>query len=119
MLQIPKGVDAYLPVSIYDASRQLANIDEVSPGVPNAQIRHVMVNGTIQNIAGVQFVQQQDSTPAKITGRYQIKVPTANLNYNDQVQIHFRVVVNGFTLDEDTKFLIVNQPAALPYIDTV
>lgn len=113
MRNVNKGVVAILPFNVYNASSVLVNADVVPT------IERIMVNGEITNVTGSTIEQQQDATPANITGRYQAKVPTVDLNFNDQVQVQIQVTVDGVTLREDLTFIVTNTPDARPRIDTV
>lgn len=113
MRNVNKGVLAVLPFNIYNANQVLTNADSVPT------IERIVVNGSVINVTGAVIEQQQDSTPANITGRYQAKVPTVDLAFNDQVQVQIVVVVDGVTIREDLTFTVINTPDARPRIDTV
>ncbi len=113
MRQINKGVTAVLPFNVYNATGALVN----ATAAPT--IKRIMVNGAVHDIAGVVIEQQQDATPANITGRYQAKVPSTTLNYNDQIQVQIEVEVDGVTLSDDLQFTVVNAPESRPRIDTI
>jgi len=113
MRQINKGVTACLPFNVYSATGALVNATTLPT------IKRTMVNGAITAIAGAVIEQQQDATPANITGRYQAKVPTATLNFNDQVQVQIEVAVDGVTLSDDLQFTVMNAPESRPRIDTI
>lgn len=109
---VNKGITAVLPFEIYDATGILANA--TTPPI----IRRIMVNGTITTIAGTSVEQQQDATPANITGRYQAKIPTATLAANDQVQVQIEATVNGMTVPGDLNFSVTDVAAGRPRIET-
>lgn len=111
--EVNKGVTAVLPFKVRNAAGTLAN----ATSLPT--IKRIMVNGTLTVVAGALIEQQQDATPANITGRYQIKVPTADLASGVQVQVQIEAVIDGVTLDGDIEFSVVNTTENRPRIETI
>ncbi len=116
---VNKGVTAILPFNLYNANGQLADADVLDPVADNPVVVRIMVNGEITTVTGVTIEQQQDSTPAAITGRYQCLVPTSDLAFNDFVQVQIKVVRDGMTLNRDLTFSVTNDAAASPRIEII
>jgi len=113
MKLVNKGVTAILPFNIFDASGALKNATSLPI------IKRVMVNGAITTVASTSVEQQQDATPANITGRYQVKIPTSSMAFNDQVQVEVEATIDGVTLADDLMFTVINSAESRPRIDTL
>ncbi len=113
-LQILKGATANLPFSTRDASRNLVNADSLPT------ITGVQVSGSAIATTGFSIVQQQDQTPANITGRYYARITnTVTSGFTDRAtgEIQISATIGGVTCTEEIKFVVVAASSATPYID--
>lgn len=108
IFEINKGVDAIMPLGVLDA--------DGNPTAPTATpvIDRIMVNGVQTTVSGATVTQQQDATPANITGWYTVRVPTSALAYNAQVVVHLSATVSGKVCRIQKMFIVTSDIAATP-----
>lgn len=108
VFEIPKGVDAIMPLGVLDA--------DGNPATPSAAptIERIMVNGAQTAVAGATVTQQKDAVPANITGWYNLRVPTTTLAYNAQVAVHLSATVDGKICRVVKSFIVSSDQAATP-----
>ena len=111
--EVNKGTVGILPFIVRDTSRNAVDADALPT------VDQVFVNGVFTNMAGITVEQLQDSTPANVTGYYQIKLPTTNLDVGDQIQLTFSAVIAGVTKSENMLVLVVNNPDQTPSIEVI
>ena len=112
--QVQKGATANLSFSIRDSSRVLINADAM-PTVTGIQL-----SGAATTTTGITIVQQQDPTPANITGRYYAKIAnTTTTGWTDLAtgEIQLSATIGGVTCTEELKFIVRAATFYTPYID--
>jgi hypothetical protein len=112
--EILKGGTANIPFATRGLDRALVNADSL-PTVTGAQFA-----GTAIATTGISVVQQQDQTPANITGRYYIRITnTVTAAWADRGtgQVQISAVIGGITVTEEINFIVVAASTAMPFID--
>jgi hypothetical protein len=114
MFEILKGGTANIPFATKERDRSLINADSL-PTITGAQFAGAAVATT-----GMSIVQQQDSVPANITGRYYVRITntiTAGWADRGTGQIHVSAVIGGITVPEEINFVVIAASSAMPFID--
>jgi len=112
--QILKGATAKLSFCTRDANRVLVNAD-TTPTITGAQL-----SGSAIATTGMSITQQQDSTPANITGRYYVTITnTVTSGWSDLAtgEVQISATIGGTVCTEEIKFLVRAASASTPYID--
>jgi hypothetical protein len=112
--ELLKGATANIPFSTRNRERVLTSADS-TPTITGVQL-----DGTAIATTGFSIVQQQDQTPANITGRYYIRITsvvTGAWTDRSTGQVQLAATIGGFTATEEVNFLVVAGSTAVPYID--
>lgn len=112
--EILRGSTANLPFATRASDRTLVNADSL-PTITGAQR-----NGSAIATTGMSIVQQQDSVPANITGRYYARITntvTGTWSDGDSGQIQIQAVIGGLTVTEEINFRVYTLVNQLPFID--
>lgn len=112
--KILKGSTANIPFATRDVNRALVNADS-TPTITGAQ-----KNGSAIATTGMSIVQQQDSTPANITGRYYVRITntvTGTWSDGDSGQVQITATIGGIVCTEELNYLVYTIGAQLPFID--
>jgi len=111
---ILRGSTANLPFATRAGDRTLVNADSI-PTITGAQR-----NGSAIATTGMSIIQQQDQTPANITGRYYLRIlntTTSGWSDGDTGQVQISATIGGITCTEEMNYRVFTNSPALPFID--
>ena len=115
--EFQRGTIAHLPIETLDvANGSRVNIDAGGVPIVNA----MFLNGTAVDPTtaayAIQVTQEQDQTPAAITGLYDLEFDTAAFSRGDVITFDIEGVIDGVTVNTLKDTVIVDDPTSRPVI---
>lgn len=115
--EFQRGSIAHMPIETLSTSGG-ARVDVDGGGVPT--VSGMWVNGTAVDPNSAAYAltitQEQNQTPAAITGLYDLEFDTSTFNRSDIVTIDVQATVGGITVNTLKDAIIVDDPAQRPAI---
>ena len=107
--EVQRGVNAVLVARLKDTTGAYVSPDQAPV------ITALSVNGTDKlGVVAATIAQATDEAGQPIVGHYNITVPTAGLQYNDQVDIEAAAVVEGFETQVNKDFTVSSDASRRP-----
>lgn len=110
--EVKRGITARATFTQLDADGAVADAT-VFPTV-----RQVTVNGIVHAglSAAAEVKQVKDADGVNVTGQYEVSVPTAGLNYNDDIVVYITSEQDGAVCDTERNFTVSSDATRRPVL---